>query len=140
GRFFAGVPNIANKDKDSMAIYLCFLQHILSTLSDKGKAAIVVPTGFLTAKSGIPLKIKEQIVIEKMLRGVISMPPNIFANTGTNVSIIFLEKGKYIEDVILLDASNLGEKVKIDGSNQKTILSLSEISLIIDTFKQKNTV
>lgn len=140
GRFFAGVPNIPNKDKDSMAIYLCFLQHILSTLSSKGKAAIVVPTGFLTAKTGIPLKIKEQILKEKMLRGVISMPPNIFANTGTNVSIMFLEKGKNIEEVILLDASNLGEKVKIDGSNQKTVLSINEINLIIDTFKQKNKV
>ena len=54
-RFFAGVPNIPNKKLDSMAVYQMFLQHIIASLNDKGKAAVVVPTGFLTAGSGIPL-------------------------------------------------------------------------------------
>ena len=56
-----------------------------------------------------------------MLAGVVSMPSNIFATTGTNVSILFIDdsnKGK----VILIDASNLGEKIK-DGKNQKTVLT-----------------
>lgn len=145
GRFFAGVPNVPQKEKDKMAIYLCFIQHTLSVLSDTGKAAIVVPTGFLTAKTGIPKNIRTYIINENMLTGIISMPPNIFANTGTNVSIMFLEKGrnqeeKSIEEIILLDASNLGEKVRLDGGNQKTVLSPGEIKLIIDTFKQKNIV
>ena len=91
-RFFAGVPNIPNKDKDKMAIYLCFIQHILYSLKDGGKAAIVVPTGFITAKSGIERKIREKIIDNKWLRGVISMPSNIFANTGTNVSVLFIDK------------------------------------------------
>ena len=82
-RFWAGVPNIPNKDKDKMAIYLMFLQHIIYSLGPKGKAAVVVPTGFLTAGSGIQKKIREHLVKERMLRGVISMPSNIFASTGT---------------------------------------------------------
>ena len=88
-RFFAGVPNVPNKDKSSMAIYLMFLQHIIYSLNDHGKAAVVVPTGFLTAGSGIPKKIREYLVNHQMLRGVVSMPSNIFATTGTNVSILF---------------------------------------------------
>lgn len=40
-RFFAGVPKIPNKDKDGMAIYQLFIQHILYSLAPKGKAAIV---------------------------------------------------------------------------------------------------
>jgi type I restriction enzyme M protein len=63
------------------------------------------------------------------------MPSNIFATTGTNVSILFLDatnKGK----VILIDASNLGEKVK-EGKNQKTLLSTDEEKRIIDTFNSK---
>lgn len=52
-RFFAGVPKIPNAKKESMAIYLLFIQHVLYSLKEDGKAAIVVPTGFLTAKSGI---------------------------------------------------------------------------------------
>lgn len=133
-RFFAGVPNVPNKDKDGMAIYLLFIQHIIYSLAPKGKAAIVVPTGFLTAGSGIPKKIREYLVKERMLRGVISMPSNIFASTGTNVSILFLDRENRDGNVILMDASKLGTKEKVDGKNQRTVLSEDEIKRIIETF------
>jgi len=133
-RFFAGVPNVPNKDKDGMAIYLMFLQHILFSLSEKGKAAVVVPTGFLTAGTGIPKQIREYLVKNRMLRGVISMPSNIFATTGTNVSILFIDCENKNGDVILMDASKLGTKEKLDGKNQRTVLSAAEITKIIDTF------
>jgi len=134
-RFFAGVPNIPHKDKDKMAIYLLFLQHIISSLKAKGKAAVVVPTGFLTEGKGkatsIANKIRMSLVDKKMLRAVVSMPSNIFANTGTNVSILFIDKGNTSGNAVLVDASGLGEKVK-DGKNQKTLLSRDEEQRIID--------
>lgn len=141
-RFFAGVPNIPNQDKDSMAIYLMFLQHIIHSLGDNGKAAIVVPTGFLTASNRsnkIAYAIREYLVSNRMLRGVISMPSNIFATTGTNVSIIFIDKEKKNEKVVLMDASKLGTKEKLDGKNQRTVLSPEEINKIIDTFNAGRT-
>ena len=133
-RFFAGVPTIPKKDKDGMAVYQLFVQHILHSLGAKGKAAIVVPTGFLTATSGIPKKIREYMVKERMIRGVISMPSNIFANTGTNVSILFLDRENTDGKVVLMDASKLGTKEKLDGKNQRTVLSPDEIDRIVDTF------
>jgi type I restriction enzyme M protein len=39
-------------------------------------------------------------------------------------------------NVVLIDASNLGETVK-DGKNQKTVLSAKEEQQIIDTFNNK---
>jgi len=137
-RFFAGIPNIPAKKKDSMAIYSLFLQHIIYSLSDTGKAAIVVPTGFITAQTGIDKKIRQHLIEEKMLAGVVSMPSNIFATTGTNVSILFLDKSNK-EDVVLIDASNLGTKVK-EGKNQKTVLSEEEEEKIITTFNAKEQV
>ena len=137
-RFFAGIPKVPNKKLDSMAIYSLFLQHIIYSLSDTGKAAIVVPTGFITAQTGIDKKIREHLVKNKMLAGVVSMPSNIFATTGTNVSILFLDKSN-TEDVVLVDASNLGKKVK-EGKNQKTVLSEAEEQKIIDTFNAKEQV
>ncbi|NGZ90742.1 HsdM family class I SAM-dependent methyltransferase [Psychroflexus maritimus] len=137
-RFFAGIPNVPKKKKSAMAIYDLFLQHIMHSLNKNGKAAVVVPTGFITAQSGLDKKIRERMVKDKMLAGVVSMPSNIFATTGTNVSIVFLDKqndGK----VVLLDASNLGEKVK-EGKNQKTVLSEVEEQKIIDTFNNKEAV
>lgn len=137
-RFFAGIPNVPKSKKSSMSIYSLFLQHIMYSLTKIGKAAIVVPTGFITKQSGIDLKIREKMVESKMLAGVITMPSNIFATTGTNVSIVFLDKNN-TEDVVLIDASNLGTKVK-DGKTQKTVLSVNEEERIIDVFNNKEVV
>ncbi|MCP5408348.1 MAG: SAM-dependent DNA methyltransferase [Chromatiaceae bacterium] len=137
-RFFAGVPNVPNKAVDKMAIYQLFLQHIVHSLKPGGKAAVVVPTGFITAQAGIDKKIRQHLVDNKMLAGVVSMPSNIFATTGTNVSILFIDDTNK-EDVVLLDASNLGTKVK-EGKNQKTLLSAAEEDRIIATFNAKQAV
>ncbi len=137
-RFFAGVPNIPKKKKEGMAIYQLFLQHIIYSLKPGGKAAVVVPTGFITAQSGIDKGIRQHLVNNKMLAGVVSMPSNIFATTGTNVSILFIDSANK-EGVVLIDASGLGTKVK-EGKNQKTLLSEAEENRIINTFNAKQAV
>ena len=135
-RFWAGVPKVPANKKESMAIYTCFVQHVINSLKPGGKGAVVIPTGFLTAKSGIELKIRQRLVNEGWLRGVVSMPSNIFANTGTNVSVLFIDKGNKKQEAILMDASKLGIKVK-EGKNQKTLLRDEEIDHIIQTFNER---
>ena len=132
-RFFAGIPKIPKKKKKSMAIYLMFIQHIIWSLKEDGKAAVVVPTGFLTAKTKIEKTIREKLIDDHWLDGVVSMPSNVFANTGTNVSILYFDKANQNKDVILIDASKLGKKIK-EGNKQKTILRDFEATKIIDTF------
>ncbi len=138
-RFFAGVPKIPNKKKESMGVYLCFIQHILWSLKADGKAAIVVPTGFITAQSGIEKTVRQTIVDKHWLKGVISMPSNIFANTGTNVSVLFIDKSNQDGNIMLVDASKLGEKRK-EGKNQKTVLRPEEVRKIEDTFIHQDVV
>ena len=136
-RFFAGIPKIKAKAKDKMEIYQLFLQHIIYSLKPGGKAAVVLPTGFITAQSGIDKKIRQYLVDNKMLAGVVSMPSNIFATTGTNVSILFIDDSNK-DKVVLVDASSLGQKVK-EGKNQKTVLSPEEEQQIIEVFNSKWT-
>lgn len=139
-RFFAGIPKIPGKKRDSMAIYLLFIQHIYTSLSKNGKGAIVVPTGFLTAHDKISQSIRKRIIDDGRLRGVISMPSNIFATTGTNVSVLFLDATREkSEKAILIDASQLGTSIK-EGKNQKTVLSPGEEDLVIDTFRNNTEV
>ncbi len=137
-RFFAGVPNIPNKKKDSMEIYLCFFQHVIASIKDGGRGAIVVPTGFLTAQSGIPLKIRKYLVDNKFLKGVISMPSNIFANTGTNVSVVLMDKAG-VNNPVFIDASKLGEETK-EGKNKKTVLKTADVDKIVSTFHDAKAV
>jgi len=138
-RFFAGIPNIPKKKKESMAIYLLFIQHIMYSLSSKGKAAIVVPTVFITAQSGIEKKIRQSLIDNKMLKGVVSMPSNIFATTGTNVSVVFLDRENTTDKVVLMDASKLGTAIK-EGKNQRTVLSSDEEQQIIDVFNKQEAI
>lgn len=138
-RFWAGVPKVPTKKKESMAIYTCFIQHLLNSLKEKGKGAIVLPTGFLTAKSGVEGKILKHIVEEKIVYGVISMPSNVFANTGTNVSVVFFDNSRTADKVVLIDASKLGEEYQ-EGSNKKVRLTPVEIDLIVDTFTHQKSV
>lgn len=137
-RFFAGIPKVPNAKKESMAIYLLFIQHIMYSLSADGKAAVVVPTGFITAQSGIERKIREVLTERGWLRGVVSMPSNIFANTPTNVSILFIDKRADSKKIVLVDASKLGETIK--EGNQRTVLTPKEESRIIDAMNKRQAI
>lgn len=138
-RFWAGVPNVPAKKKEKMAIYTCFIQHVLNSLKKTGKGAIVIPTGFITAKSGIEKRILTKIVDEHWVYGCVSMPSNVFATTGTNVSVLFFDKSATADKVILIDASKLGEEYK-EGNNQKKRLRDDEVDLIVSTFRECKAV
>lgn len=67
-----------------------------------------------------------------MIDTVVSMPSNVFAETGTNVSVIFFNKSKQDEQVQLIDASKLGHNIKENGK-QRTELSQDDITKIVNT-------
>ena len=140
-RFWAGVPKVPAKKKDSMAIYTCFIQHVINSLKkNSGKGTFVIPTGFITAKSGIENKILKHLVDNKIVYGCVSMPSNVFANTGTNVSVLFFDDSKKSDKVVLIDASKLGEEYKDSNGLKKVRLRDEEIDQIVSTFQNKEAV
>jgi hypothetical protein len=80
-----------------------------------------------------------RIVDEKIVYGCVSMPSNVFATTGTNVSVLFFDKSKSHDKVVLVDASKMGEEYK-DGNKQRTRLLDNEIEVIVDTFINEKVV
>ncbi len=139
-RFWAGVPNIPNKKKEGMAIYTCFIQHAINSIKDDGKGAIVVPTGFITSKKPIENRILRKIIDDRIVWGVVSMPSNVFANTGTNVSVLFFDKSRSSGKVILVDASKLGEEYKDSNGLKKRRLTGEDIEKIVSTFRNEESV
>lgn len=135
-RFWAGVPKVPKKEKESMAIYTCFIQHVLNSLKEKGKAAIVVPSGFLTDTGPIQSTIRERILGERQLYAVVQMPTNIFANTNTSVSVIFIDKSVQHDTVIMVDASRIGRSIKI-GDITKTVFSDEDEKAIINAIMNR---
>jgi len=67
------------------------------------------------------------------------MPSNIFANTGTNVSVLFIDKSNQDGNIMLIDASKLGEKRK-ERKNQRTVLRPDEVTKIEDTFINQDVI
>ena len=129
-RFWAGVPNVPAKEKESMAIYTCFIQHVINSLNDKGKGAVVVPSGFLTDTGKIQMAIRENLIKNRQLKAVIQMPTNVFANTNTSVSVIFIDKSIVNDTVMLVDASRMGQSIKVDDI-LKTVFSDDDEETIV---------
>lgn len=138
-RFWAGIPKVPPKKKDAMAVYTCFLQHVLNSMKPTGRAAIVVPTGFITAKDDVENRILQRIVNEHWVYGCVSMPGKVFATTDTSVSVLFFDKSAQADKVILIDASKLGEDYK-EGDKKKRRLRSEEVDKIVNTFMNKEAV
>ena len=141
-RFWAGVPNVPkeiNPDKPKMKIFLCFIQHMLNSLKENGRGAIVVPTGFITSSQSIEQKILSRVVDEHIIYGCVSMPSNVFATTTTNVSILFFDKRRKHDKVVLIDASKLGEDYD-DGNKKRHRLRDFEVDQVVNTFREQKSV
>jgi type I restriction enzyme M protein len=67
------------------------------------------------------------------------MPSNVFATTGTNVSVLFFDNSRTTKKVVLIDASKLGEEYK-DGRNKKNRLRDFEIENIVSAFLKKKAI
>lgn len=118
-----------------MSIYLCFIQHVIQTLSPNGKAAIVVPLNFLSTMGNIEAAIRRYITENRMLQGILVMPKNTFANTGTKVAIMFLDRSG-CDTVTFMDVSEKGHLEK-RGNVKRTVLGEDVADDIVKRFLMK---
>ena len=115
-----------------------WVQHILASLGDRGRAAIVLDTGAASRGSGNANTNKEKdvrrwFVEQDLIEGVIYLPENLFYNTTAPGIILFLNKAKAKErkgKLFLLNAAT--EFAKGDPKNY---LPEDAITRIADTFK-----
>lgn len=90
-----------------------WVQHILASLNEKGRAAIVLDTGATSRGSGNANKNKEKqirawFVEHDLIEGVIYLPENLFYNTSAPGILLFLNRNKPAEQknhLLLMNAS-----------------------------------
>ena len=100
-----------------------WMQHILASLNDKGRAAVVLDTGAASRGSGNANTNKEKdvrrwFVEQDLIEGVLYLPENLFYNTTAPGIVIVLNKAKPKErqgKLFLLNASR--EFMKGDPKN-----------------------
>jgi type I restriction enzyme M protein len=76
-----------------------FLNLIIHILKNEGRAAVVLPDGFLFGE-GIKTRIKEKLLAECNLHTIVRLPNGVFnPYTGIKTNILFFTKGKPTEQV-----------------------------------------
>ena len=78
------------KTKETADLFLVLLMY---KLKQTGRAAIVLPDGFLFGE-GVKTAIKEKLLSEFNLHTIVRLPNGVFAPyTGINTNLLFLERG-----------------------------------------------
>ena len=72
---------------------LAFVQHMLASLNEKGKMAVVVPHGVLF-RAGAEGAIRKAFIEHDLVEGVIGVAPNLFYGAGIPAAILLLRKQK----------------------------------------------
>jgi type I restriction enzyme M protein len=123
GRFELGVPPAKNGD-------YAFLLHILKSMKQTGHGAVILPHGVLFRGNAEAI-IRRNIIDKRWIKGIISLPANLFFGTGIPACIIVLDKSEAEnrKGIFMIDASK--GFVKNDNKNR---LRECDIKKIVDTF------
>ncbi|MHC1740143.1 MAG: type I restriction-modification system subunit M [Anaerolineaceae bacterium] len=122
-RFEDGIP--PNKNGD-----YAFLLHVLRSMKSTGKGAIVMPHGVLF-RGNAEGDIRRNLINKGYIKGIISLPPNLFYGTGIPACIILLDKENagIRKGIFMIDASKGFLK---DGNKNR--LRHQDIRKIVDVF------
>ncbi|MEN8409883.1 type I restriction-modification system subunit M [Acinetobacter bereziniae] len=136
-RFVWGVPPEKNGD-------FAFLLHILKSLKSTGKAAVILPHGVLF-RGNAEARIRENLIKQGYIKGIIGLPANLFYGTGIPASIIVIDKAtaqpiQFNEEgevtdgqsIFMIDASKGFVK---DGNKNR--LRHQDIHKIVDVFNKE---
>ena len=112
-RYKHGVPPLSNLD-------WLWTQHMLASLKETGRAAIVLDTGAVSRGSGSKntdreRDIRKKFVEQDLIEGVILLPENLFYNTSAPGIILLLNRNKPAErkdQILLINLSQHLEKGK----------------------------
>ena len=126
GRFEYGVPPSKNGD-------YAFLLHILKSMKSTGKAAVILPHGVLF-RGNAEADIRQNLIRQGYIKGIIGLPANLFYGTGIPACIIVLDKedAHARKGIFMVDAS----KGFIKDGNKNRLRS-QDIHQMVDVFTKQ---
>jgi len=109
GRFGLGIPPSSTADWG-------WIQHMFSSLKDKGRMAVILDTGSVSRGSGNKgsnreRDIRKKFVEKDFIEAVILVPENLFYNTtAPGVILVINREKKHTDKILLINASKLFKK------------------------------
>lgn len=112
-----------------------WLMHILKALKANGKAAVILPHGVLF-RGNAEATIREAIIKKHWIKGIISLPANLFYGTGIAACVLVVDKegAANRQGIFMIDASRGYVK-----NGNKNRLRERDIYRIITTFNEQIT-
>ncbi|EMF0917418.1 type I restriction-modification system subunit M [Providencia stuartii] len=125
-RFSWGIPPEKNGD-------YAFLLHIIKSLKSTGKGAVILPHGVLF-RGNAEARIRENLIKQGYIKGIIGLPANLFYGTGIPACIIVIDKehAQARESIFMVDAS----KGFIKDGNKNRLRS-QDIYKIVEIFTKQ---
>ncbi|PPC75045.1 N-6 DNA methylase [Pokkaliibacter plantistimulans] len=128
---FKGSLDEANTNPDVLGLVktkkteLLFVAHILRSLKLGGRAAVIVPDGVLFGSSKAHQQLRQELLENNQLEGIVSLPSGVFKPyAGVSTAILIFTKGGSTEHVwfydLQADGYSLDDKrtpLKGEGSN-----------------------
>ena len=128
GRFHRGLPPRSKGD-------YAFITHMIETASaGHGRVGVVVPHGVLF-RGQSEGKIRQRLIEENLLDGVVGLPSNLFFGTGIPAALVLFNRAKKDDGVFFIDASRDFEA----GKNQNR-LRPEDIERIVTTWRARKDV
>lgn len=107
-----------------------WIQHLNASLKENGKIAVNLDTGSISRNNEKEKNIRKQFIDNDLIESIISLPSNLFYNTGAPSVIIVINKNKrYKNEILLINASNLYKK-----EGRINILTNEAIDQIYETY------
>ncbi|OUU18340.1 MAG: hypothetical protein CBB97_21080, partial [Candidatus Endolissoclinum sp. TMED37] len=104
-----------------------WIQHILHKLKPNGKAGVVLANASLTSNISGENIIRQKLLESNVVEVIVELSAKLFTNFSGPVCIWFLNKSKTSENVLLINAQNLGRdidaKLKVLDKNDITQIS-----------------
>lgn len=125
-RFEYGLPPKSTGD-------YAFILHMLKSLADGGRMAVVLPHGVLF-RGGAEGKIREKILKDNLIEAVIGLPENLFYGVTIPAAIVVFKKNRERKDVLFIEASREYEKDK--NQNKLASENIEKIVKIYENYEE----
>lgn len=127
-RFWRGTPPVSRGD-------YAFISHMVEVMNAQdGRVGVVVPHGVLF-RGGSEGLIRQRLIEENLLEGVVGLPANLFFGTGIPAALMFFRRDKTDDKVFFIDAS----REYAEGKNQNRLRD-EDIDKIVATWRKREDV
>jgi type I restriction enzyme M protein len=113
---------------------LLFVHLILRALDMGGRCAVIVPDGVLFGSSRAHIELRQKLIEENRLDGVVSMPSGVFKPyAGVSTAVLFFTRGAETEDIWFYDMAHDG----LSLDDKRTPTEENDIPNILDCWRER---